>query len=251
MVDVTLSVAFVAGILSFFSPCIFPFIPGFLAYLAGLDLTARARVHYFNWLIFSNALAYVTGFIIVFTLLGFALSSILGTLSVTVRVWLTRASGVVILLFGLSLLGVFRIPFLEREHKPSIRRRASLFTSFLLGVTFALGWTPCFGAVLGGIVTLAFAQPSNAFALLLAYGTGLGIPFIVLGASYAGVARFVNRTAHYTRFISIALGVILVLVGLAILTNALGFSSLQNVFDSWFADRERALLDTVASANLA
>jgi cytochrome c-type biogenesis protein len=251
MVDITLGVAFVAGLLSFLSPCVLPLVPGFLAHLAGLDLGDRADGAGARRRVFLNTLAFVTGFTVVFALVGVLLVALLGSFPPAARTWLSRVAGIVIVLFGLQLLGVIRVPFLDTEHRPRVRRHAGYLTSFLLGVTFATGWTPCFGAVLGGILTLAVANPADAFGLLIAYALGLSFPFLIVGASYAGVSGYLRRFARYTRAVSVALGILLVVVGLLVFFDRLGSFGLQSVFDTWYIDRERALLDASAGANLA
>lgn len=251
MVDISLSVAFLAGVLSFFSPCILPLVPGFLAYLAGLNLTSLKEQRGFNTQLFLNTLFYVAGFTLVFTVIGVLLSSLFGGASGAVREWLGRIGGILIILFGLSLLGVLRIPFLDREHKPAVRRKAGYFTSFLFGMAFAVGWTPCFGAILGGILTLAASTPASAFTLLLAYSLGLSLPFLITGTFYSAVSRFLHFSSRYSKYVSMVLGVLLIIVGLLLFFNQLSMFGLQNVFDTWYIDRERELLDASLDVNLA
>ena len=251
MVDISLSIAFIAGILSFFSPCILPLIPGFLAYLAGLDLTGLRNKKGFNTQLFVNTVCYVAGFTLVFSVVGVLLTMVFGSVSGDVRTWLARIGGIIIILFGLSMLGILKIPYLDREHKPEVRRKAGYFTSFLFGMAFAVGWTPCFGAVLGGILTLAASSPADAFMLLFVYSLGLSIPFLITGAFYSSVSRFIKISARYSRVIAIVLGVLLVIVGFLLFFNKLSMFGLQQFFDGWYSGKERELLDSAANANLA
>lgn len=251
MVDISFSVAFVAGVLSFFSPCILPLVPGFLAYLAGLDLAGLRENKRFNTRIFLNTLCYVAGFTLVFTLAGVLLASFLGSASIEARSWMSRVGGLIVIFFGLSLLGVVRIPFLDQEHKLHVKRKASYVTSFLLGVAFAVGWTPCFGAVLGSIFTLAASSPSGAFGLLFAYSLGLAVPFLLAGTFYSAFSRFITFSRRYSRYVSIVLGVLLIVVGLLVFFNQFSMFGLQRIFDTWYLDRERELLDAAAGANLS
>lgn len=216
----TLPFVFLAGILSFFSPCVVPLVPGFLAYLAGVnrgELDGRG----FNRTIFLNTVFYVLGFTLVFTALGLLLNSALAVATIGVRVWITRVGAIVIILFGLFLTGLLRIPWLETEHTMRIDRKASYLTSFLFGVTFAVGWTPCVGAVLGGIFALAATGVTNALLLMLTYSVGLALPFLLVGVFYSAAARFIKLSAKYTRAVSLVLGVLLIILGVLILFNRL------------------------------
>src|SRR3989339_1372140 len=176
MVEPTIIVAFIAGIISFLSPCVLPLIPGFLAYLSGTSLgevskNARGKM-------FLNSVAFVLGFSVVFALLGVLLNTLLERSSYTIQLWLSRVGGIIIILFGLYLLGLIRLPFLEKDHKIRVKKKFSVtyVTSFVFGAAFAVGWSPCVGAVLGSILALAVSQPGSSFALLTTYSLGLGIP---------------------------------------------------------------------------
>jgi cytochrome c-type biogenesis protein len=219
----SVGIAFIAGVLSFFSPCVFALVPGFIAYLAGINIGELRTKQRFNKVIFLNTLFYVLGFVTVFTLLGLALNSALAVASIGVKHWLTRIGGLVIIFFGLVLLGLIKIPWFDVEHKFKINRKAGYLTSFLFGMAFALGWTPCIGAVLGGIFTLAVSQPGSAVALLVAYSIGLALPFLLVGIFYSSAARFIKFNSKYTRIISIILGVLLILVGLLLFFNRLSY----------------------------
>ncbi len=166
MAEVSIIAAFIAGIFSFLSPCIFPLIPGFLAYLAGTSVNEEgARLK-----IFLNSVFYVLGFSSVFSILGVLLSTVLAGVSYSLQIWLSRLGGVIIILFGLYLTKLIKIPFLDREHSFKIKKlNNSYLTSFVFGAAFAVGWSPCVGAVLGSIFTLAITQPSLGFVMLVVY----------------------------------------------------------------------------------
>src|SRR3989344_6722430 len=136
-----------------------------------------------NWRIFAASVFFVLGFSMVFSLVGVLLQSVLARVATIVQVWLGRIGGVIIILFGIYLLGLIRVPFLEQEHKLRVKQKfdSMYFTSFIFGAAFAVGWTPCVGAVLGAVLSLAVTQPGTAFFLMLAYSLGLGIPFLVVG----------------------------------------------------------------------
>lgn len=216
---VSLWVAFAAGLVSFISPCILPIVPGFLAYLAG---NAVSGVGAPRRSIFWNSFAFVLGFSVIFALAGVLLETALLHVSYAVRIWLSRVGGVVIIAFGLYLAKVLPIPWLDREHKLTVTGstdRNRLVTSFLFGAAFAAGWTPCVGAILGAILTLALTQPASAFWLLLVYTLGLGIPFLIVGAVAASAQGFINRYAEAMARISMFFGWILVLVGVLVFTQ--------------------------------
>src|SRR3989338_7702518 len=155
MVEVSLIAAFIGGIVSFLSPCVLPLIPGFLAYLSGTslgDTSSSARVK-----MFLNSLFFVLGFSVVFALLGVLLNTILSQSSYLIQEWLGRIGGIIIIIFALYLLGLLKLPFLEKEHKINVKKRFSItyVTSFVFGAAFAVGWTPCVGAILGAVLALA------------------------------------------------------------------------------------------------
>ena len=172
--------------------------PGFLAYLAGTTVREGASK---RWDIFAASILFVAGFSVVFSLLGVLLNTILTSVAYDVQLWLSRAGGLVIIFFGLYLTGLIRLGWLEKEYKFSVTgKRSKHVTSFLFGVAFAAGWTPCVGAALGAILGLAASQPGIAFTLLLAYSLGLGLPFIVTGLFASRVAPAISK---YSRVLQV------------------------------------------------
>ena len=220
MADTTLLFAFVAGIVSFLAPCVLPIIPGFLAYLAGSSLndTQNHRRE-----IFTNSVFFVLGFSLVFAALGVLLNTVLEHIAYDVQIWLSRIGGIVIIFFGLYLVKLIRIPFLEREYKFQVKTKfkSKYLTSLLFGAAFAAGWTPCVGAVLGSILGLAATRPDSAFGLLLAYAIGLGIPFLIVGLFAGQASKFIQRYAHIVHYINFAFGIILIGLGILIFTQNL------------------------------
>ncbi|MBX2866538.1 cytochrome c biogenesis protein CcdA [Candidatus Kaiserbacteria bacterium] len=212
--------AFIGGLVSFLAPCVLPLIPGFLAYLAGsnTDATGRGQRE-----IFINSVFFVLGFSIVFALLGVLLNTILESIAYDVQIWLSRIGGALIIFFGLYLVGLIRIPFLEREHKMSVKTKFSsrYLTSLLFGFAFAAGWTPCVGPALGVILGLAATQPGSAFLLLFTYSLGLGIPFLIVGAFTGKATAFITRHARALKIVNIIFGAILLALGVLIFTNKL------------------------------
>lgn len=219
MYGVTLPIAFVAGIVSFLSPCILPIVPGFLAYLAGTSAAnsgGRRQT-------FLNAVFFVLGFAVVFAVLGILLQTTLSHVAISARVWLSRLGGVIIIIFGLYLAKLISLPFLDRDLKFSVvpGLHGRYVTSFLFGAAFAFGWTPCVGAVLGGILTLAVVHPGSAFVLLFAYTLGLGLPFLLAGAFAAVMQTFIDRYARVMQYVSIIFGGVLIVLGVLVFTQRL------------------------------
>lgn len=220
--DITLFAAFIAGLLSFASPCVLPLVPGFLSYLGSVGLkegekASRVRV-------FLNAVAYVLGFVFVFSLLGVLLNGVLGAASYDVRIWLSRIGGGIIILFGLYMLGLIKLGFLQSEHrvKPTgAGVQKSYLFSFLFGASFAVGWSPCVGAILGAVLTLAATSPGQSFLLLFVYSLGLGMPFLLVGAFVAQAREAIRKFGPYMRYFNIVSGALLIILGILVFTDNL------------------------------
>lgn len=220
MADISIVVAFIAGLVSFLAPCVLPIIPGFLSYLAGASLGESQSKRKD---IFLASFFFVLGFSAVFSLLGVLLNTVLEAVAYDAQVWLARIGGGLIILFGLYLTGLLKLSFLEREHKFSVTKKfkSRHLTSFVFGSAFAAGWTPCVGAVLGGILGLAASSPGSAFSLLVAYSLGLGIPFLLVGLFAAQASELINRYASYLKYVNIIFGIILVGIGILAFTQNL------------------------------
>ncbi len=228
MAEPTLYIAFLAGLLAFFSPCILPLLPAFLSYLAGVS-SAEVRSHSLNARakIFGNTLAFVVGFSLVFSLAGVLLGGTLSSLSVDLRLWLGRVGGVIIVLFGLHLMGLLRLDFLNKEYKLRVKAgNLNYLTSFVFGASFAAGWTPCVGAILGSILTLAIAQPRLAFLLLFAFSLGLSVPFLLTGLFFSRATNLIEK--YNTRFVGFnkVIGLALVALGILVFFNELSLISM-------------------------
>ena len=176
-----------------------------------------------RWSIFINSIFFVLGFSIIFSLVGILLQTVLSNVAYTVKNWLGYVGGTIIIFFGLFLLGLIRIPFLEREHKFHVKRKFkyAYFTSFIFGAAFAVGWTPCVTAALGAILALASTQSSGAFVLLLAYTLGLGMPFLLVGLFTTEAQNLINKAGKWLKYFQYAFGVILIIIGILIFAGQL------------------------------
>ena len=221
MTDITIVIAFVAGIVSFLSPCILPLIPAFLSYLSGTTVEeAQKSKKKLN--VFINTVFFVLGFAIVFSLIGVLLNTLLVNVGYDARIWLSRIGGIIIIAFGLYLLGLLKLPFLNVEHKFRPKNfKISYITSFIFGTAFAAGWTPCVGAVLGSILTLALTSPGSAFSLLFSYSIGLGIPFLLAGIFLSQTLSFISKAESFLKYFNYLMGVVLIVLGILVFTNYL------------------------------
>lgn len=221
MTDTTIIVAFIAGIVSFLSPCVLPIIPGFLAYLSGASLEGSNNK---RWSIFLNSVFFVLGFSVVFAILGVLLNTILEAAAYDVQTWLARVGGAIVIFFGLYLMGLIKIPFLERDHKILVKKKfnSKTLTSFVFGAAFAAGWTPCVGAALGAILGLAASAPGKAFYLLMSYSIGLGVPFLIVGFFASRAETLIKKYAHTLKYVNFVFGLILVFLGILVFTQSLG-----------------------------
>lgn len=220
MAELSITISFIAGLVSFLSPCVLPIIPGFLTYLAGSSLSESATR---RKQIFLASLFFVLGFAAVFSALGILLNTVLEHIAYDVQIWLARVGGGIIILFGLYLTGLIEIAFLEKEYKFKVTKqfKSRHLTSFVFGAAFAAGWTPCVGAVLGGILGLAAAAPGFAFLLLFSYSVGLGLPFLAVGLFASQASNIINRWAHLLKYVNIIFGIILIILGVLAFTQSL------------------------------
>ncbi|MBI5375436.1 MAG: cytochrome c biogenesis protein CcdA [Candidatus Schekmanbacteria bacterium] len=224
MSNVSNTTAFVAGILSFVSPCVLPLVPAYISFVSGMiagngDEPEKRRGT--TWITFINSLAFVAGFSIVFVILG-ASATFLGSFLGSKVTLVSQIAGAIIVIFGLHTMGVFRIKALDIEKRFNIgKKRVGVLGSLLVGFAFAFGWTPCIGPVLGAILALASAQDSvkEGMVLLSFYSAGLGIPFLLTSLGINQFFRFFGKVKKHFRTIEIVAGVFLVVVGLLIMTN--------------------------------
>ena len=212
------ALAFVAGLLSFLSPCVLPLIPSYVGFLTGLTLE---ELEVRRGTALAHALWFVAGFSLIFIALG-ATTSALGVLLLRSQVWIGRIGGGVVILFGLYLLGVVRPGLLMRERKVQLARKPlGYLGSAFVGITFGAAWTPCIGPILGAILTLAAAQASvgHGAALLTAYSAGLALPFVVTALALDRFLSWFQRFRPYLVWVERLAGILLVLLGLLLVTD--------------------------------
>ena len=216
MAGPTLVVAALAGLASFLSPCMLPVIPAFLAQMAGTSLDVpdlRRRDVLFGTVLF------VAGFSVVFAGLGVTLGAVLQGVATEAIAWLSRAAGTVVILLGLHLTGLLRLPLLDRQRFP--RSRSGHLAPLLFGASFAVAWTPCVGPILGSTLALATTQPAAAFPLLLAYAGGLGAPFLLVGLFPSRALSFLKGHRRAAARLHVAFGVVLIGLGVLVFTDKL------------------------------
>jgi cytochrome c-type biogenesis protein len=218
------ALAFVAGLISFTSPCCLPLMPGYVSYVSGVASGAPSNTSGMVALRSRTMLAaglFVTGFAVTFTLMGAAASEV-GTLILRNRLVLGRIAGVFVIVMGLATIGLLRVPFLYRERRFDLARiRPGPAGAFPLGMAFAIGWTPCIGPVLAGILTAA-ATVQGAWrgaALLFVYSLGLGVPFLLLALGVARTGRLFGWLRRHGRAIEVLGGSVLVLMGMLMITG--------------------------------
>jgi cytochrome c-type biogenesis protein len=216
-----------AGAVSFLSPCVLPILPGYIAYLAGHAAGCDpAKVE--RWRVFLHGAAFVFGFSMMFIALG-ATASVLGRLLIQYRSWIARIGGVLMVIFGLQMAGVIRLPFLEYGLQPKVNPspRWGIVSSAVMGLVFATGWTPCIGLVLGSVLTLAAYEGSLAHGVLLlaVYSLGLGVPFLAIALLMDRMGKSMRRLTKVSHWVSIAAGCLLVIFGVLFATNQLSILS--------------------------
>ncbi|HVN55356.1 MAG TPA: cytochrome c biogenesis protein CcdA [Anaerolineaceae bacterium] len=238
--NVTVGLAFLAGMASFLSPCVFSLVPAYIGYLSGRSLAAQDQYgqnRSERWATVSHGLAFVIGFSVIFVLLGVAVSA-LGGFLYNFRTWLARIGGLVVIVFGLHMTGIIRIPFLEYDLRPQskIDSNRSYFSSAMMGVFFSAGWSPCVGPVLGSILTLAMngGSISEGIKLLSAYSAGLAIPFLVAAFGIGWVTAVLRNYRKAMRYVEVAMGVLLVVVGAMLLGGA--YNQIASLFPGFFID---------------
>lgn len=237
---ITMIGAFVAGLLSFLSPCVLPLIPSYITYITGLsfsDLQAEHPSHKVRQQTMIHSLLFIAGFTCVFVLLGASATYIGGFLQEHMKA-IRRVGGVLIILFGIHLTGVFPIHFLLGEKRVTIHRKpAGYVGSFMVGLAFSAGWTPCIGPILASILMVAATEETvyRGIALLLAYSLGLAIPFFLSSLAMHQFLVVFNRFKKFIRLFEIITGIFLIAVGVIVFGNYL--SVIGRLFTGLFGGR--------------
>lgn len=215
--------SFIAGLLMFLAPCTLPLVPGYLAFISGVKQNDVETKHS-N--IYKNALAFVLGFSLVFVLFG-VMAGHFGGLLGPLRIWLSQIGGLIIILFGLAMIGFFKLPFLNRSYRLKLPKSVTPgrpHSAFLIGVIFALGWTPCIGPVLATVLLLASdsATALSGGFLLLVFSLGLAIPFMLVALAYSKATNSILKATPVLVVIEMVGGVFLVVLGWLLLTDSFG-----------------------------
>ncbi|MBM4306736.1 MAG: cytochrome c biogenesis protein CcdA [Deltaproteobacteria bacterium] len=224
--DVSTLIAFTAGLLSFVSPCVLPLVPSYITYITGVsfqDLTdekAKSKVRLATTL---HSILFITGFSTVFILMG-ASASYLGQILIEYQSWIMKVGGVLIIILGIQFTGIINIPFLQMEKRFEMGKKPlGYLGSFLVGVVFAAGWTPCIGPILSTI--LIYASTAKSFTtgilLLAVYSLGLGIPFFLSSLAFNSFLSAFDKIKRYMRWVTLISGIFLIAIGILILTDTL------------------------------
>ena len=230
MPDVSIYMAFAAGLISFLSPCVLPLVPGYVSFISGVSfaeirekqggapfLSKETRI------ILYNSIFFIFGFSIVFILLGATATWIGAFISSKISI-LTKLAGLIIIFFGIYMMGFIRPRFLYREARFQIKdKQFGYVGALLIGAAFAFGWTPCIGPILAGILTFAgtLENVNQGVILLLMYSLGLGIPFLLTAIGINQFWRFFNRIKRHLRLLEVISGIVMVVLGFMIFTNKL------------------------------
>jgi cytochrome c-type biogenesis protein len=233
--QISVGLALLAGLASFLSPCVFSLVPAYVGYLGGLATGTPGRENGKSnrWLTFSHGLAFVLGFSVVFVLFG-VVAAYAGALLFDLRFWLSKIGGIVVIVFGLHMIGVLHIPFLAYDTRvqQAPDPKWGYLSSALMGVFFSAGWSPCVGPVLGAILTLAIngGSVSLGATLLSAYSIGLAIPFLLAALGIGWVTTILKKYGKTMRYVEIAMGVILIIIGVMLFTGVFELIAQQGQF---------------------
>ncbi len=230
--NISMGLAFIAGVASFLSPCVLALVPAYIGYLGGRAAGGEGTSN--RLITFTHGIAFVLGFSFVFVVLGVAASA-LGGLLYDVRTWLGRLGGLVVIVFGLHMIGILRIPFLEYDTRMQKMPDPKLgyLSSALMGVFFSAGWSPCVGPVLGAILTLAMngGSISKGVIMLSSYSAGLAIPFLIAALGIGWVTTILRRYNKVMRYTEVVMGILMVIIGCMLITGA--FNLIATMFPGW------------------
>ena len=204
-------ISFVAGLLSFLSPCVLPLVPIYFFYITGItakDLEERKLDKKEKLKILFNSILFVLGFALVFVLIGAAAANLIG--NIFANKWLNVLAGIVIIVFGLNIGGFIKFKVFQYEKRLNLQNAGS----FLLGVSFAFGWTPCIGPIFGAIVGMAATEPAKSVFMMIIYSIGLAVPFLLMAVFTVWSMKFIEKIKKYMNYIEKFSGILLILVGI-------------------------------------
>ena len=231
-------IAFSAGLLSFASPCVLPLVPSYITYITGVSfkkLTDAEAASKLRWATMSHSLCFIVGFSLVFILMG-ASATYLGQVLVQYQYWIMKGGGVLIILLGIHFTGVIKLPFLQMEKRFEMRKKPLGYAgSFVVGVVFAAGWTPCIGPILSTILIYASTSKSLVTGILLLtyYSVGLGIPFFLSSLAFNSFLSAFDKIKRYMRVINVVSGLFLIGIGILFLTDTFKeLSSYMNLLNN-------------------
>ena len=223
---VSIPIAFVGGLVSFFAPCVIPLLPAYIGYVTGVSLNDLKVAGYkpFRKKLLLSSLFYILGFSLIFVLLGTAAAGF-SALFNRYDYIIQRVGGVIILVFGLEFAGIFQIPFFAHQFQlklPAWSKNLGYFRAFFVGIIFATAWTPCVGAVLGAILTLAAVTSSvrQGALLLFVYSLGISVPFLFVSLTLASAPKYISFLTRHINVIAKLAGLLLAILGFLLLTNA-------------------------------
>ena len=233
-----LAIAFTAGLLSFLSPCVLPLIPSYVTFVTGLSLE---DVQHARRTALVHSLLFILGFTLIFLALG-AGATLLGSLMLRHRDWISRVGGVLVILFGLYMLGAFNPAFLARERRLHLANKPLGYVgTVLVGIAFGAGWTPCLGPILAGILTytMSDAHLDRGLMLLGSYSMGLAVPFLASSLAINHFLALFQRFRRHLAWVTRISGVLLIVVGLLLVTNYFTIlaSMLQRFTPAWLLER--------------
>ena len=242
ILDVGIVASFLAGVIAFLSPCVLPLMPGYLSVVTRLsyeDLSDGRDLSKFSRVIVPS-IVFILGFSTVFVSLG-AFSSQLGGMISGNKTFLLRIAGILIIIFGIFVMELVKIPFFEKERKISLsRERRNLFGTYILGLAFGVGWTPCVGPILGSILLYASTVEGtlNAVGLLAVYSLGIGIPFILVGLAFNSAMKSFRNVRKYYPYYKYAIGSGLIIIGIMMFSNEIYYLNIygQKIFDAMGID---------------
>lgn len=227
MENVSFVMAFVAGVLTFLSPCVLPLIPAYISYLTGVSFQeisgepTKEKRREIKRVAALHALSFIIGFSVVFVILGASVTFI-GQIFSQYQPLLKKIGGILIIFFALAIMGVIKIPFLQKEKKFSYRKKSvSLLGSVLVGATFAAAWTPCVGPILGSILVYASGTASmkTGIMLLITFSLGLGLPFFLSAVLINSFLAYFKKMEKYIRWVTVVAGVVLATFGILLITG--------------------------------